>query len=471
MRDLTLFAAPSFRWRIESLRVPLSVVAVGGLTLLAFALRLAWVLYTEAAPLGGDPHWYYTVGINIANGDGFVANRNALWEVPGSGEPTAFWPPGYPFALGAMFWLFGASVTAAQVLNAMIGALTVPLVFALGARIFSRGAGLAAAGLFAIFPNVIAGTPVLFAEPLFTLIFVAALLALVSSSTNKDARWPLYLAVGFLIGLATLTRGQGVVLVPVAAVYWMMTSGWAQASRALTLALLAAVAVITPWTVRNAVELHAFVPVSTNSSAVLRIGHFEGADGAVRWSDDEIDGFAMWESIYHPEWEVRGYREYPGRAIGYALSHPADEVVLSGKKIYHLYKSDSDVIPWLETLGATPLEPSWFEGALRGVLDYGYYTMLFAAAGSVLLWARRDPNRSLLLVVVLFWTLFHVVFIGDPRYHQPLYPLFFISLAAGASIAGPALLRTIERAYAGARRAAAGSSISGRGWLRSEEEP
>jgi hypothetical protein len=174
----------------------------------------------------------------------------------------------------------------------------------------------------------------------------------------------------------------------------------------------------------------------------------------VQWSDDEIDGFTMWESIYHPEWEVRGYREYPRRAIGYALTHPGDEVVLSGKKIYHLYKSDIDVIPWLETLGATPLEPQWLEDVLLPLLDYAYYTMLFAAVGSALLWSRRNANRSLLLTVVLFWTLFHVVFLGDPRYHAPLYPLFFVSLAAGASIAGPALLRAIERGHVNGRRAA-----------------
>jgi 4-amino-4-deoxy-L-arabinose transferase-like glycosyltransferase len=449
MRDLTL-AAPAFRWRIEGLRVPLWAVALGGMTLLGFALRLIWVLHTDAIPLGGDPHWYYTVGINIASGDGFVAARDEIWEVPGPGEPTAFWPPGYPFALGALFWLFGASVTTAQVLNALIGAMTVPLVFGLGARIFSRGVGLAAAGLFAVFPNVIAGTPVLFAEPLFTLISTATLLALVSSS-SKDARWLPYLGVGLLIGLAALTRGQGFVLVPIAATYWLLTSGWRRGARSTAIALLTTIAVIAPWTVRNAVELHAFVPVSTNSSAVLRIGHFDGADGAVRWSDDEIDGFTMLQSIYHTEWEVKGYREYQRLAIEYAFSHPGDEVVLSGKKVYHLYKTDSDVIPWLETLGATPLEPSWLKDTLHNVLDYGYYTMLFAAVGSTLLWARRrDANRLLLLVIIAYWTLFHIVFIGDPRYHQPLYPLFFISLAAGLSIAAPALLR----AMAGPRGAA-----------------
>ena len=75
--------------------VRLSAVAlwITGLTFLGFALRLIWVLYTDTIPLGGDPHWYYVVGINIAEGNGFVAARNELWEIPGPGLPTAFWPP------------------------------------------------------------------------------------------------------------------------------------------------------------------------------------------------------------------------------------------------------------------------------------------------------------------------------------------------------------------------------------------
>lgn len=443
MRELPMLAAAPLRLRVEGLRVSLWAVAVGGLMLIALALRLFWVFYTDTIPLGGDPHWYYVVGINLAKGVGFVADRNEVWEIPGPAEPTAFWPPGYPFALGALFKVFGVSVTAPQVLNAVLGMLTIPLVFALGARCFNRGVGLAAAALFALFPNVIVSTPLLFPEPLFTLIFVGALLLLVSFPAT--GRWPPLVCFGFLVGLATLTRGQGLVLVPVAVVYWLMTAGWLTTARTTALALLTATAVITPWTARNAVEMHAFIPVSTNSAAALRVGHNEDSTGSTQWTDDKIDGFYMWQSLYRPDWEVKGYREYTRLAVDYAFTHPGDEVVLSGKKVYHLYRSDVDVIPWLETLGATPLKPEGLDGVLWRLLDTGYYTIVFAAVASVPLWLRRDPKQWLLVSLVLFWTLFHVAFLAEPRYHQPLYPIFFMSLAAGVWVAGASLVRAFER--------------------------
>ena len=430
MRALSI---PSIRlqWRIDAIRLSSTVIWVGGLSLVGLALRLIWVFYTDTIPLGGDPHWYYVVGINIAQGFGFVASRNELWEIPGPGAPTAFWPPGYPFALGALFKVFGVGIATAQVLNAVLGALTIPFVFSLGKHIFDRRAGLIAAGLFAVFPNVIAGTPLLFPEPLFGLIFVIALWLLVTRSPADSNGWRTVVAFGLLAGMAALTRGQGTLLLPIAGLYWLASSGWRTAAQSTAIAAVAAAAVIAPWTIRNAVELHAFIPISTNSGAALRVGHNEDSIGTTKWTDDDVGGFKMWESPYRPDWEVQGYREYTKLAIGYALTHPVHEVELAGRKIYRLYRSDSTVLPWLTTLGATPLEPGGLEPALRYVLDVSYYGLIFVAIASAIFWFRRLPSRWLLVNVLLVWTLFHVAFLGEARYHIPLYPLFFIAAAGG----------------------------------------
>ena len=431
MRALSTSAISKPQWLLADLRVSSLALWVSGLTLLGFALRLAWVLYTDTIPLGGDPHWYYVVGINIAQGAGFVASRNELWEIPGPGAPTAFWPPGYPFALGALFKVFGVGISTAQMLNAVLGALTIPFVFALGRRIFDVRAGLVAAGLFAIFPNVIAGTPLLFPEPLFGLMFVVALWLLVTYSPAESNGWRVAAIFGLLTGMAALTRGQGALLLPVAALYWLAIAGWRQAVVSTAIAAIAAVAIISPWTIRNAVELHAFIPISTNSGAALRVGHNEDSIGMTKWTDDDVGGFRMWESPYRPDWEVLGYREYTKLAIGYALTHPVHEVELAGRKVYHLYRSDSTVIPWLNTLGATPLEPAGMQTALRYTLDISYYALILVALGSAVFWFRRDAKRWLLVNVLALWTLFHILFLGEPRYHVPLYPLFFIAAAGG----------------------------------------
>lgn len=447
MRGLTMPVAALGRWRAEGLRVTPVALAVGGLTLAGLALRLAWVLYVDTIPLGGDPHWYYVVGINLAQGYGFVANANELFEVPGPGEPTAFWSPAYPFVLGGLFKVFGVSITAAKVLNALFGALTVPFVYLLGSAIFSRRVGIAGAAIYAVFPNAIAWTPLLFPEQLFTLLFVAALWLLVAFPVAGPRGWRAAAALGALIALATLTRGQGAVLVPVAAVYWLMRWGWRPAAQATAVSLVAAAIVITPWTVRNAVELHAFIPISTNSAAAIRAGHAPDSTGTTKWTSDRVNGVPMWEMMRDPDWEVASYREYTRRGIDYALTHPARELRLTGWKIYHTYRTDSDVVPWLTTLGATPIDSQALEEALPEVLDASYYVLLFAAVLSVPLWFRRDANAALLVNVVLMWTLFHVAFLGEPRYHVPLYPAFALAAAAG----GAALVAFVR---AGARRSA-----------------
>ena len=430
MRALSILANRPM-WRVDTMRLSSTVIWVGGLSMLGLALRLIWVFYTDTIPLGGDPHWYYVVGINISQGFGFVASRNELWEIPGPGAPTAFWPPGYPFALGALFKIFGVGISTAQGRNAVLGARTIPFVYALGKQILDRRAGLIAAGLFAVFPNLIAGTPLLFPEPLFGLIFVIALWLLVTRSPADSNGWRAVVVIGLLTGMATLTCGQGALLLPIAGLYWLTSSGWRTAAQSSAIALVATAAVIAPWTIRNAVELHAFVPVSTNSGAALRVGHNEDSIGTTKWTDDDVGGFKMWESLYRPDWEVQGYRAYTRLAINYALTHPVHEIELAARKVYHLYRSDSTVLPWLTTLGATPLEPDGLEGALRYVLDISYYGLIFVAIGSAVFWFRRIPSRWLLVNVLLVWTLFHMAFLGEPRYHVPLYPLYFIAAAGG----------------------------------------
>jgi hypothetical protein len=90
---------------------------------------------------------------------------------------------------------------------------------------------------------------------------------------------------------------------------------------------------------------------------------------------------------------------------------------------------------WLTTLGVTPLEPAGLEDDLWYVLTYSYYVLLFAAIASVPIWLRVDARRLLLAAVFLCWTFFHIIFVGDVRYHIPMFPFFAIAIAGGASLA------------------------------------
>ncbi|MEX0786980.1 MAG: hypothetical protein WD939_10110, partial [Dehalococcoidia bacterium] len=75
------------------------------------------------------------------------------------------------------------------------------------------------------------------------------------------------------------------------------------------------------------------------------------------------------------------------------------------------------------------------EDAMRLLLDYAWYALAFAATLLLPFWVRRDANGLLLVNVVVVWTLFHIAFLGEPRYHIPLYPLFIIAAVSGAASA------------------------------------
>ena len=410
---------------------------LAGIFLVGLVLRLIWVFYTDTLPLGGDPSWYFGVARNLYEGKGYVADHMVYSATPIQDTPTAFWPPAYPVLLASLWQITGFSLMAAKVLNAALGALTIIALYMLGTAMFHRKVGLCAAAVFAVFPNAIAWTPLLFPESLFILTFVLALWVLAASNAQSQRQMVLVAAaVGLLTGLAALTRGQGLVLAPVAAFFWISRDGWRPAVRQSAVMLFAAAVLIAPWTIRNWVVLDSPVVISTNAGVSLRTGHAPDSTGTSMWTGDPVrdksgDLFYAEQSAYDPEWEVVGYRVWTQRAIEYALTHPSREFDLTRYKIYHLYRSDSGVIPWLTTLGVTPIEPAWLQDRLWVLFDASYYSMLFAALVFMPLWIVGGAKKQLLVNVLVVWTLFHIVFNGEPRYHVPLYPLMALSAVGG----------------------------------------
>ena len=390
------------------------------------------MLHVDPFPHFSDQGWYFDVAENLAEGEGFVAHHhNTITEPPDVPQVTAYRPPAYPFALAALWKIVGVGETSARLFNAVLGALTILFVYALGREVFDRRAGLLSAGLYAVLPSAIVWLPLTLSEPLFTLVFVAALWLLFDSSSQTSAHRPaVALLFGLLAGLATLTRGQGLVLLPLALLLWLARDGPRGGLKQIGLALLTATLVITPWTIRNWVAMDSPIFVASNSGVNLRIGHASDANGTFRWMNDPIDGVQALQAADRPDWEVRAYQVYPRRALSYALTHPGRELVLAAKKIYYTYQSESWMVHAL-TWAAEPLRPRTLERSLRPLIDVSWYVVLFAAVASTPVWLGRKPQRYLPAAVVVLWSLFHIVFFGLARFHLPLLPLFVVCAVGG----------------------------------------
>jgi 4-amino-4-deoxy-L-arabinose transferase-like glycosyltransferase len=248
-------------------RVAPSPGAIWVVLLLALALvvRLGVVAATSDYKLRSDPADYDRHGRSIAAGNGYPESETAP-----AGGPTAYWPPVYPYFVGVVYAIAGDKPNTVRVAQALVGAVTVALVGLLGWRLWGGRAGMCAMALAAVFPPLVVIDTALTPEALFLPLMLGAVAAaLRCGRSGAPLRWAA--AAGALGGLAILTRANGaLLLVPLALAVW---GGPPRRSlrAALPMVLLLATAAVTvaPWTVRNAVETNAFVPVSTQDGYTL----------------------------------------------------------------------------------------------------------------------------------------------------------------------------------------------------------
>jgi 4-amino-4-deoxy-L-arabinose transferase-like glycosyltransferase len=441
------------RWRPDGTALALAVIFA-----VALALRVAWLAETDTvAPPLSDPQYYHATAQNLAEGRGYSVAVDERGFVAGdASESTAFWPPGYPFALAGAHAIFGDDERNGQWLNALAGALTVVPVFFIGRHLTPRPVsqatlrplrqaekgrsargdrtGLLAAAIFSLMPSLVYWTASLFSEPLFAL-GVATTIALVlraaSAPDHSAVRWGI--AVGVVLGATALVRSQGLVLIVPVAILLLRRPGVRPAVRALAPVVAACALFVVPWTLRNAAVMGEPYVINDNLCYNLRGAHAPySTGGSVAPQDlwDERPGISFGER------ELLFDEIGCERAWEYAREHPGRELDLSARRIGWLLRSDAaPAIDWSQSLGRTPLQ--WGDAdvyALAG--DVYWYPMLVLAALSLVV-VPRTRSWCALWSLLLCWVALHVVFHGEPRYHVPMTPvLAALASATMASNAG-----------------------------------
>jgi 4-amino-4-deoxy-L-arabinose transferase-like glycosyltransferase len=259
--------------------------AVAVIALGALVLRVVYVFALGAHPaLGSDATWYALQAGTIGDGIGFVDPR-AIYTFRGA-VPTAQFPPLWPSFL-ALFKLVGFdTVRSYRIAGGVVGAVTVVLTAYLGRRLVSDRVGIVAALVVAVSPAMIAADGSLMAESLFLVFTTGAVLVAVSARRTAGFGW--FALVGALLGFATLTRSDGLVvaavLVPVVAWCARVAVGRRVALAAVAFAVM--VAVLVPWAVRNSDALGETTFLSNNSGTLV-----SGANCPVTYSGRRLAGW------------------------------------------------------------------------------------------------------------------------------------------------------------------------------------
>lgn len=228
----------------------------------ALGLRLAAVAADGVYVPQNDAVDFDRIATSIANGEGY---GDAI--LLGAKGPTAYRAPLYPATLAAVYVVAGDhSWTAGRVANAVIGVALVAVIGLVAAQLWGRRTAAVALAIAAVHPTLLLFGSGLQSEPLLALLLLGAVAAALEHGRRggNGLWWPV--TAGALAGLAALTRETGLLLVPLLAVLvWRASPVRGRRRLAAPAAVLAvAVATVVPWTIRNAVALDAFVPVTTS---------------------------------------------------------------------------------------------------------------------------------------------------------------------------------------------------------------
>lgn len=429
---------------------------MAALLIVALGLRLGEVARTAYRPVG-DASSYLTLASQIAHG-GDYSNSHA----PGSGAggsrgPTAYFPPAFPYLLAAVDLIDGhtsprdGAVGPVRVSQAVIGTGIVAIVGLVALEAFGELAAVIALALAAVYPVLIELSGTIVAENLMTLLVLAAVwAALRSYRSARPFRWTAL--AGVLTGLAILTHMNSVVLlVPLAIAAWnSLRSGAVPAGHRLgAAALLVAMTVLTvlPWTIRNAIELHRFVPVADETGVTL-VGTYNAGSAAnphipYKWRIfDRIPGEPS--ALTHPTGltEPALSARLQSQALHYIDKHPLAPLAVLYDNSRRLLELEGS-FAWEDSSSSIGVP----EGTARiGVFSFWALSLL-AIAGLFTRVVRLGP-WWLWLAPVLLWLTAALVNGETPRFREPVDP--FLILLASCALAQ--LARAVASRLAPARR-------------------
>lgn len=295
----TLRASPKHFWRL------LGLITAAGLCIRIFAVAVA------SRKLSGDGLVFNIQADFIARGLGFVdAARLGFAFV---NRPSAAHPPLFALVLSAVSWVGYPSVLAHQLTAAVLSAAAVPLLGLTAREVAGRRAGLLAAALAALYPNLWASDASVMSESLYVTMIALSLWML--CRLWKRPTMSHAICAGLAIALAALTRAEAILLLPLVVVPLCLQLRALDIRRRITLiagVFAAAVLVTSPWIVRNLVTFDRPVLLSENSDSVIAgsnchdtyygpaLGSWVSCNGSnLPKGDESVEGAALRSRGFH----------------------------------------------------------------------------------------------------------------------------------------------------------------------------
>jgi 4-amino-4-deoxy-L-arabinose transferase-like glycosyltransferase len=354
-------------------------------------------------------------------------------------HPTAWKAPLYPAWVGFWYELLGPSPAKLAIVQGLLLApATVLLTWLTARRWFGLRTAGAAAAIVAIFPLVWEFYGLLYSEALV----IPLVLLVVYLVVDRPPPRPLGAAgIGALIGICMLVRPTSFFLLALVAAAWVVASSWRRALVPTLIALVGVVVALAPWTIRNAVVLDGFLPISIQDAAAYGTFNSEAANDPLYPYAFRVfpEGVAEELAADPPTSELEFRSRLQARAREYVLDNP--------ESVPQAFFWNGISRLWDLRRPARALDEPDFEGRSDVVTAVGlglYYVLLPLAL--LALWRLRR-RRELVIPLVAMALALSLVFTiqAGTRYRAPVEPVIVILACSNLALGGE------RRSYRGAR--------------------
>jgi len=410
------------RLRIQPLLV--SPWFIGGA---GFLFRLAFFFYeghrvpTEALAAVPFQNEAGSVAAALARGQGFCC----LFGQPTG--PTAWLAPVYPFFLAGIFKIFGIfgvkSFYVAGLFNCAFSALVIVPLFRVAQRIGNRATAAVAGWLWAVFPSgILIPFEWVWDSSLSALLAISLLWAAFLVTDYPQQRN--FVFYGLFCGFCLLANPALGAVIPFILlwIYLRTRSSPIVGIQEVLLAGCLAALVCVPWTIRNAVQFHRFVPIRSDYPFELWIGNNPIYDENSR----EVNRITRYEQVHlYAQLGENAFLEQKGRAaIVFIRAHPALCLQLEERRAVAWWLGTST--PWQDFLRAD-------SALVRFLFFWNALTLLGTLAGLVILLHLQSPFFLSVAAYPLVFPLAYYVTQVSLRLRHPCDPILALLMALTAT--------------------------------------
>ena len=390
------------------------------IVLFAFALRIAYFGRSLASCSGGCSSGYGgetgAVAAAIASGRGFSSPLPKLKT-----GPTAWLTPIYPYLLAGIFKVFGIytykSMVGIRVLNLAFSALTCWPICISGQMAFGRKVGILSGWLWAVLPDAIFYPAVWVWDTALTGLCMAVLFT-ATLKLRGSSRTRAWIGYGALWAFSAMVNPSVLGVLPFLALWalWPLRARLREAMKPALAASLIFAAGITPWTIRNYVVFHKFIPLRSNFGLELWLSNNpEVPDtfaGYMHPTEDPKEA-----AKYAAMTEIAYMEEKQSEALAFMRTHPRDTT----RFFFRRFAEN-----WMGVWDAPADSWRFMPPVMKLTLIWNCLFSLLSFLGAFFAYrARSELATPFASVMLMFPVVFYVTHTSG-RYRYPMDPIMTI---------------------------------------------